>query len=171
MLDRVRLHRSLPQDFVATLELAEELIVQVVSIGQENQRRILHRRLFDDAAGVEEHRQALARTLRVPDDADAAIAFRAALHLARPIGSLCFPGPVFAGGANRFIDRGFDGVELMITRHQLMHRAGVGIVFEDDEVADEIEKAPLLENAPNERLQLQRRLRRIELALRSCARP
>ena len=42
MLDRVRLHWSLPQDFVATLELAEELIVQVVSIGQENQRRILH---------------------------------------------------------------------------------------------------------------------------------
>jgi hypothetical protein len=31
MLDRVRLHRSLPQDLVATLELAEELIAQVVS--------------------------------------------------------------------------------------------------------------------------------------------
>jgi hypothetical protein len=51
MLDRVRLHRSLSQDFVATLELTKELIVQVVLIGQENQRRILHRRLFNDAAG------------------------------------------------------------------------------------------------------------------------
>jgi hypothetical protein len=48
MLDRVRLHRSLSQDFVATLKLAEELIVQVVAIGEKNQRRILHRRLFDD---------------------------------------------------------------------------------------------------------------------------
>lgn len=40
MLDRVRLHGRLAQDFVATLELAEKLIVQVVSIGQKNQRRI-----------------------------------------------------------------------------------------------------------------------------------
>ncbi len=40
MLDRIRLHRSLAQDFVATLELAEELIVQVAPIGQENQRWI-----------------------------------------------------------------------------------------------------------------------------------
>lgn len=30
MLDRIRLHRSLAQDFVATLELAEELIVQIL---------------------------------------------------------------------------------------------------------------------------------------------
>ena len=35
MLDRVRLHRGLPQDFVATLELAEELIVQVISIREK----------------------------------------------------------------------------------------------------------------------------------------
>ena len=54
MLDnRIRLHRSLSQDFVVTLKLAEELIVEVVSISQKNQRRILaNRRLFDkpDAA-------------------------------------------------------------------------------------------------------------------------
>ena len=48
---RVGLHGSLPQDFVATLELAEWLIVQIISIGKKNHRRILHRRLFDDAAG------------------------------------------------------------------------------------------------------------------------
>jgi 2'-5' RNA ligase len=42
MVDRICLHRSLSQNFVATLELAEELIVQVVPIRQENQR------LFDD---------------------------------------------------------------------------------------------------------------------------
>lgn len=33
MLDRIRVLGSLAQDFVATLELAEELIVQVVSVG------------------------------------------------------------------------------------------------------------------------------------------
>lgn len=53
MLDRVRLHRSLPQDFMPTLELAAELVVQVVPISQENQRRILERRFFDDAAGLQ----------------------------------------------------------------------------------------------------------------------
>jgi hypothetical protein len=35
MLDRICLHGSLSQDFVATLELAEELIVEVIAIGQE----------------------------------------------------------------------------------------------------------------------------------------
>ena len=41
-------------------------------------RRVLHRRVQDDAPGVEGHRQALARALRVPDDADAPVARLAA---------------------------------------------------------------------------------------------
>ena len=49
------LDRCLPEDFMAALELSEELIVQVVSICQENQSWVFHRRSSDDAAGVEEH--------------------------------------------------------------------------------------------------------------------
>ena len=60
VLSGSRLNRSLSQDFVATLELAEKLIVQVVPIGQENQRRILHRRLFDDTL----HRRASTSSCR-----------------------------------------------------------------------------------------------------------
>ena len=55
-------------------ERAEELVVQVVAVGDDDQRRVLHRRVEDDAAGVERHRQALARALGVPDDADAPVA-------------------------------------------------------------------------------------------------
>ena len=70
----------MPDDFVATLELAEELIVEIVAVCEENQRRVFHRRVLDDAAGIEEHRQTLARPLRVPNDTDAAIAKFAAFH-------------------------------------------------------------------------------------------
>ena len=65
---------GLPQQILTARERAEELVVKVVAIGEDDERRILHRRLVDDAPGVERHRQALARALRVPDDADAPVA-------------------------------------------------------------------------------------------------
>lgn len=49
MLDRLCLHRRLPDDFVATLELSEQLIVEIVPVGEKNQRRIFRRRLFNAA--------------------------------------------------------------------------------------------------------------------------
>src|SRR5205814_10420265 len=98
---------------MAALELAEELVVQVVSICEENQRRIFHRWVLDDAPGVEEHRETLAGTLRVPDDADTTVATFAAFHLAGPIVSDFFC-TLDRCRANRFTDRGVDGVKLMI---------------------------------------------------------
>ena len=68
------LHGLLPQQLMAAGERAEELVVQVVPVGDDDQRRILHRRMQHDPPGVERHRQALARTLRVPDHADAPVA-------------------------------------------------------------------------------------------------
>ncbi len=59
---------------LAAREGAEELVVQVVAVGEDDERRVLHRRLLDELAGVEGHREALAAALRVPDDADAAVA-------------------------------------------------------------------------------------------------
>ena len=72
------LHRRLAQQVVAAREGAEELVVEVVAVGEDDDRRVLHRRVQDDAAGVERHRQALARALRVPDHADAPVARLAA---------------------------------------------------------------------------------------------
>ena len=68
--------RRLPQQVLAHAEGAEELVVQIVAVGQHDQRRVLHRRVLDDLAGIERHQQALARALRVPDHADLAVAVR-----------------------------------------------------------------------------------------------
>ena len=68
---------------LAAGEGAEELVVEVVAVGEDDDGRVRHRRVQDDAAGVEGHRQALARALRVPDDADAPVARLAARPLAR----------------------------------------------------------------------------------------
>ena len=41
------LHRLLPQQFVAARERAEELVVEVVAVGEHDERRVLHRRMQD----------------------------------------------------------------------------------------------------------------------------
>ena len=68
----------LAQQVLAHAERAEELIVEIVAVGQHDQRRVLHRRMLDDLARVERHQQALAGALRVPDHADLAVAVRRA---------------------------------------------------------------------------------------------
>ena len=68
------LHGRLAQEVAAAGEGAEELVVEVVAVGQDDNGGIAHGRFADDAAGVERHGQALARALGVPDDADAAVA-------------------------------------------------------------------------------------------------
>src|SRR5207253_2141345 len=122
------LNRCLPNDFMTALELAEELIVQVVSVSEENQSWIFHCWMFDDAACIEEHRQALARTLRVPDDTNAAISFFSALHFSSPIGSFSSANAVFCCRADCLVDGCFDRMELMIASDQLMNCAAIGIV-------------------------------------------
>jgi hypothetical protein len=56
-----------------------------------------------------------------------------------------------------------DGVELVVARQFLADDPR--ILLEDDEVADQIEEATLLEHAPDQRLQLRHRLRGDILAL------
>ena len=72
------LGRRLPQQVLAAGERPEELVVEVVSVRQHDDRRVLHRRLADDPSGVEGHGQALARALGVPDDTDPPITWIAA---------------------------------------------------------------------------------------------
>ena len=82
------LHRRLAQQVLAAREGAEELVVEVVAVGEHDEGRVLHRRLADDAPGVERHRQALARALRVPDHAHAPVAGLAARLAARLVAAL-----------------------------------------------------------------------------------
>src|SRR5450756_2695110 len=50
-------------------DLDDQLIVQIVAVREDDDGRVVHGRVRDDASGVESHGQALARTLRVPHDA------------------------------------------------------------------------------------------------------
>ena len=78
-----RLDRRLAQQFPAAREGGEQLIVEIVAVGQDHHGRVFHRRLADDASGVERHRQAFAGPLRVPHHADAPVARVAARASAR----------------------------------------------------------------------------------------
>ena len=134
------LHRRLAQQVGAAREGAEELVVEVVAVGQHDDGGILHRRLADDAPGVEGHGQTLARPLRVPDDADSPVARRSSRLAAR----LVAPGrlarrvrpPLQLRRAQRLGDRGLHRVELVVAGHLLGERTAA-VVLEHDEVADQ----------------------------------
>src|SRR5688572_30214007 len=63
------LHWWLAQKIAAARERAEELIVEIVAVSDHDDRWVLHRRVQDDATGVKGHRQTLAGSLRMPNDA------------------------------------------------------------------------------------------------------
>ena len=145
----VRLHRRLAKQVPAAREGAEELIVEIVAVGQHHHGRVGHRRLADDASGIEGHGEALAGALGVPDDADAPVArisTRLGAGLVAP-GLLADLGCALQlGRAQRLADRCLDGVELVVPRH-LLRESAAAVVLEHDEVAQEGEKAPLLERS------------------------
>ena len=121
------LHRRLAQEVLAAREGAEELVVEVVAVGEHDDGRVLHRRLADDPPGVEGHRQALARALRVPDHADAPVTRLAA---GPPAGLVAARGLGHAvglalqlGGSQRLAHRHLHRVELVVAGH-LLRRAG-----------------------------------------------
>ena len=116
------LHRRLAQQVAAAREGAEELVVEVVAVGQHHDRRVGHRRVQDHAPGIEGHRQALARALRVPDHADAPVAGLAARPLAGLVPARRFRHPVRGQrlrGAQRLFHRHVHRVELVVAGHLL----------------------------------------------------
>src|SRR5581483_11130378 len=109
----------LTKQFVAAGKSAEELVVKVIAVSQDNYGRILHRGKLDDFPCVERHRQALAATLRVPHYTDAPVAFgRSRLHRA----------------GNGLIDC----VELVVARH-LLDDCAAG-VLKNNEMAQQVEE-------------------------------
>ena len=132
--------RRLAQQVLAHAEGAEQLVVEVVAVGQHDQGRVLHRRVLDDLPGVEGHQQALAGALRVPDHADLAIA---------------------AGRRRRerALHRVPHGVELVVAREDLDDVAPSSVA-EDDEILEQVEQAAAVEHALEQRLQFRRALGR-----------
>src|SRR5439155_13405482 len=126
----LRLPRSLPQQPCAPREDPEQLVVQIVAVRQHHDRRIRKSWLRDEVPRVEEHRQTLAGSLRVP-------------HNSRP---------TIAAGSAQGRRNGFAGrVELVITGDLLREAASFLLV--DDEAPDQLEEAGLVENSANEYLQ------------------
>ena len=100
----------------------------------------------DQLPGVERHRQALARALGVPDNADAPVAGLATRAVACNVNSQR-PCRLPAGHPSRcvqgFLDGDIDCMKLMVARHLLGERTAAQIL-EDDEMAHEVEKASRL---------------------------
>src|SRR6266853_948522 len=65
MFAAVRLLRFLSQQLATTRERAEQLVVQIIPVGEHDERRVFHRWMHDKPPGIERHRQRLARTLGV----------------------------------------------------------------------------------------------------------
>ena len=133
----LRLDGRQPEQVGAAREGGEQLIVEIVAVREHDDRGILHRQVAHDAAGVERHRQALARPLGVPDHADAPVAADAARLAARFVAAVrvatrhclqcCCP--------QRFGNGGLHGVKLVIPGH-LLGQGSAAVVLEHDEVAD-----------------------------------
>ena len=152
------LRRRLSQQVLAVREGAEELVVKVVAVGQHDGGWVLHGGFADDRAGVESHREALARAPGVPDDADSAVAGLAARLAPRLVAALLVFADAPSGlhrlhGAQRLLDGDAHGVELVVAAH-LLGRLAAAVVIEDDEVADQPEEARRRAGALQHHLQL-----------------
>ena len=130
---RLGLHRILAQELGAAGEGPEQLIVEVVAVGEHHDGRVLEGGLEDQLAGEEGHRQALARSLRVP-------------HHPSPLVA------VGSAGGDRRLDRPIDGVVLVVAGQLLGGSAG--LVVEHDEVAQVPQQAFGRQEAADEDLEL-----------------
>ena len=74
VLPALGLYRRLPQQGASGGEGVEELVVEVVAVGDHDDGRVGQARLTDQRAGQHQHGQRLARALGVPDHAAATVA-------------------------------------------------------------------------------------------------
>ena len=160
----------LAQKLVTTGEGAKELVVQVIPVGEHNQRRVLHRRLQHQPPGVERHRQRLPRALRMPYHTNPSVSRGAPRLGLREIAAASFLQNQLAHTArpHRFRHRCVYCVELVVTRHLLYHRRAV--ILEHDEMPHQVQEAALLEYPAQEHLQLRNRGRRHRLTLNRAPR-
>ena len=117
-----RLHRRLAQEGGAPGELAEQLVVEVVPVGNDHDRGAIDALL--EHVGEKDHRERLARALRVPEDADPAVT-RDRLH----------------GTLRRLVHP-----EVLVVRGQNLDDLLVGVV-EANEVAQDVAETVLAEHA------------------------
>lgn len=151
------MHGRLADEIRAEGEGAEELVIEVIAVGDDDDGGVLHGVVEDDASGVKRHGEAFAGALGVPDDADALVAGCAGADgrgEVAGIGRFVNPrGSEQLAGAQGLVDSDVDGVELVVAGHDLT-RLTAAVILEDDEVADVLEEAGGLEKAVDEGIEL-----------------
>ena len=97
------------------------MIVQIVAVGDDHDGGVFHGGMQNDPPGVKGHRQAFARTLGVPDHADAMVAGFGVARWMREVMPAAFGNPAafFQRSPDGLLDRHVDGMELVIARHLL----------------------------------------------------
>ncbi len=126
------LGRVLPEEFAAPGEGAEELVVQVVPVGEDDYGGVFHVGVPYQGAGVEGHGQALAGALVVPDDPDSPVPGISPV----PSVALGRGSSLELGGPEGLLDRGLDGVELVISGH-FLDEFPATVVIEYDEISEQ----------------------------------
>ena len=127
--------------------------VEIITIGDDDDRRVLHLRLLHELGDETRHRDALARTLRVPDDAALSRTRLDPLAIggARILDEIRFRlglGCRDYGHSDRLPDR----VKLMISG-DFFDNPGVG-VFEQDKVSQVVEQQLRRKETAHDLLQL-----------------
>jgi len=135
MFSRFSLHRRLPEELMTGAECVVQLIVKVVAVRDDDERRIGKYRMLYHHSGVEGHGEGLAGALRVPYDAYP-------------------PVPAWRNGPYGRVDRLARCVELMVRRDLLRLRSSV-VLLEDDEMMQKIEQPFLVEDAVEQHFALQ----------------
>lgn len=100
----------------------EELIIEIVSIGQHDDGGVRHRLMQDDSPRIEGHRETLPRSLCMPHHTDPTVARFTAWLMPRLVLTEGFCSAVLCrmpGCPQRFLDSYIHRMELMIARHLL----------------------------------------------------
>ena len=169
MVAAVGLHRRLAQQLFGGYKSLEELVVEVVTVGDDHHGGVVQPLHY--LAGVEHHRKRLAATLRVPHHAGAMVAGLLFLdglesEILWRFGSLGYSA-VDACGAEGGLHGFVDGIVLVVGGH-LLHRgdgqlAGslvlVLVFLEDGERAHKVEQCLFVQHAAQQHLQLAHQMR------------
>jgi len=116
------LHRLIAQQVLRQREDAEQLAVQIIAVGDDDDGWVLHRRVLHHLCGKAGHGDALAAALGMPNDAAP---------------SFCFLVAIGTGSSHDAIDRGTHRMELVIAG-DLLHQCAV--ILKQDEEAQVVEQ-------------------------------
>ena len=116
---------------------AKELIVEIVAVSEHHDGGICHRRMQDHPPRIEGHRQALARSLRVPHHTDPTIARFTTWLMARLVLPQGIGGSMLdrmSSSPQGFFDSHIHRMELMVARH-LLDELSAALIFEHNEMS------------------------------------